>query len=108
MSEKEKLIDDIDAILPQTQCGLCEYAACRPYAAAMVNNEAPIDRCLPGGVETLLKLADALEQDPTPSITTLEEKLNRPALLSFAKMNVSAARNVSKRVPPMQLSVLLN
>ncbi|AIT62646.1 RnfABCDGE type electron transport complex subunit B [Coxiella burnetii] len=84
MSEKEKLIDDIDAILPQTQCGLCEYAACRSYAAAMVNNEAPIDRCLPGGVETLLKLADALEQDPTPSITKLEEK-TKPASIAFVR-----------------------
>ena len=82
MSEKKKLIDDIDAILPQTQCGLCEYAACRPYAGAMANNEAPIDRCLPGGVETLLKLADALDQDPTPSIAALEEK-TKPASVAF-------------------------
>lgn len=74
MIRKETLINDIDALLPQTQCGLCDYQGCHPYATAIVNNESPIDHCLPGGVETLRELAHYLNQDPSPYIIAMEKK----------------------------------
>ncbi|MFZ9162600.1 MAG: RnfABCDGE type electron transport complex subunit B, partial [Burkholderiaceae bacterium] len=43
------LIKAIDAVLPQTQCTRCGYRACRPYAQAIVQEQAPINRCPPGG-----------------------------------------------------------
>ena len=43
------LVERLDRILPQTQCGQCGYAGCRPYAEAMARGEADIDRCPPGG-----------------------------------------------------------
>ena len=43
------LIERLDRILPQTQCGQCGYAGCRPYAEAMARGDADIDRCPPGG-----------------------------------------------------------
>ena len=43
------LTERLDRILPQTQCGQCGYAGCRPYAEAMAAGEADIDRCPPGG-----------------------------------------------------------
>ncbi len=43
------LTERLDRILPQTQCGQCGYAGCRPYAAAMAAGTADIDRCPPGG-----------------------------------------------------------
>ncbi|MBN8480674.1 MAG: RnfABCDGE type electron transport complex subunit B [Xanthomonadales bacterium] len=43
------LADRLDALLPQTQCTRCGYAACRPYAEAMASGEAEADRCPPGG-----------------------------------------------------------
>ena len=43
------LIERLDRILPQTQCGQCGYAGCRPYAEAMAAGVADIDRCPPGG-----------------------------------------------------------
>ena len=43
------LIERLDRILPQTQCGQCGYAGCRPYAEAMAANAVDIDRCPPGG-----------------------------------------------------------
>lgn len=70
----EKLINQIDALLPQTQCGLCEYPACRPYAEAITKNEAPFNRCLPGGVERLIALAECLNIDPTSYIPEMEKK----------------------------------
>lgn len=76
----EKLIRQIDALLPQTQCGLCEHSACRPYAEAIAKNEAPIDRCLPGGVKTLVALAECLNIDPTSHIPEMEKKAKLPAI----------------------------
>src|SRR5207237_372650 len=41
--------DDIDALLPQTQCTRCGYSGCRPYAEALLAAKAPINQCPPGG-----------------------------------------------------------
>ena len=43
------LVERLDRLLPQTQCGQCGYAGCRPYAEAMARGEAGIERCPPGG-----------------------------------------------------------
>ncbi len=56
----------IDALLPQTQCAECGYPGCLPYAQALAVGLAPIDRCPPGGVETVVALAALLEIDPEP------------------------------------------
>lgn len=39
----------MDALLPQTQCTKCGHGGCRPYARAIVHEDAPINRCPPGG-----------------------------------------------------------
>jgi len=49
--EGNPLVDKIDAILPQTQCGQCGYPGCRPYAEAIASGEADINLCPPGGEE---------------------------------------------------------
>lgn len=54
------LIDQIDAILPQTQCGQCDYPGCRPYAKAIANGKAAINQCPPGGQEGVDALAELL------------------------------------------------
>jgi Na+-translocating ferredoxin:NAD+ oxidoreductase subunit B len=56
----------IDALLPQTQCGRCAYAGCKPYAQAIAAGEADINRCPPGGDATIRALADLLGRDPRP------------------------------------------
>lgn len=43
------LIERLDRILPQTQCGQCGYHGCHPYAEAMAAGTAGIDHCPPGG-----------------------------------------------------------
>lgn len=62
----DPIADKIDAILPQTQCGQCSFAGCRPYAEAIARGEADINRCPPGGVTTMLALADLLGVEPKP------------------------------------------
>jgi electron transport complex protein RnfB len=54
------LVDQIDAILPQTQCGQCDFAGCRPYAQALAKGEAQINQCPPGGQEGADALAELL------------------------------------------------
>lgn len=64
--EGDPLVEKIDALLPQTQCGQCTYPGCRPYAKAIANEEADINQCPPGGEATIIALADLLGKDPKP------------------------------------------
>jgi len=61
--EGNPLVDQIDAILPQTQCGQCTFPGCRPYAEAMAKGEAAINQCPPGGESTIVLLAELLDTD---------------------------------------------
>jgi len=63
--EGNPLVDQVDSMLPQTQCGQCSYPGCRPYAEAIVNGEA-INKCPPGGQSTIDALADLLDVEATP------------------------------------------
>ncbi len=58
-------IQSINALLPQTQCRECGYAGCLPYATALVNDNAPINLCAPGGQEVLNDLATVLHRETT-------------------------------------------
>jgi electron transport complex protein RnfB len=60
------LVEQIDSLLPQTQCGQCRYAGCRPYAEAIATGAADIDRCPPGGEATVRALATLLGREPIP------------------------------------------
>lgn len=68
------LVDKIDALLPQTQCGLCGYGGCMPYAKALANKEAPINLCPPGGINTLQALGSLLNQDASPFLAEMTQK----------------------------------
>jgi len=37
--EGNPVVDQIDALLPQTQCGQCTYPGCRPYAEAIASTD---------------------------------------------------------------------
>ena len=56
---EDTLVDAVDALLPQTQCGQCGHPGCRPYAQAVVA-EAPLDLCPPGGPDTAAALRQLL------------------------------------------------
>jgi len=55
----DPIVDQIDNLLPQTQCGQCGHPGCKPYAQAIADGEA-INRCPPGGETTIKALADLL------------------------------------------------
>ncbi|WP_407332641.1 electron transport complex subunit RsxB [Enterovibrio sp. 27052020O] len=64
--EADPIVEQIDAILPQTQCGQCGYPGCRPYAEAIANGDT-INKCPPGGQATIEKLADLMGVEATES-----------------------------------------
>ncbi len=78
------LLSQIDALLPQTQCGLCHYSGCRPYAEALAKGKAEINLCPPGGVKTLDALAALLHQNAAPYRAAMREQ-EKPAERAFIR-----------------------
>jgi len=75
------LIQRIDALLPQTQCGKCGHPGCKPYAEGIAQGE-PINKCPPGGRETIAALAELM------NIPVLELDTSRgaaPAQIAFIR-----------------------
>ena len=60
------LADAVDALLPQTQCTKCGFDGCRPYAEALAEGRARIDRCPPGGAAGIARLARLLRRPVLP------------------------------------------
>ncbi|EFN03618.1 Electron transport complex protein rnfB [Actinobacillus pleuropneumoniae serovar 13 str. N273] len=57
--EADPIVEQIDALLPQSQCGQCGYPGCKPYAEAIANGDQ-ITKCVPGGQPLVVKIADLL------------------------------------------------
>jgi len=60
------LVEQVNDLLPQTQCAQCGYPGCRPYAAAVVEGSATINLCPPGGDDTIRRLARLLGKEAIP------------------------------------------
>ncbi len=74
------LVEQVNDLLPQTQCAQCGYPGCRPYAAAVANGTAAINLCPPGGDDTIRRLARLLgrealplAQSATPAVAVIDE-----------------------------------
>jgi electron transport complex protein RnfB len=63
--DADPIVDQLDALLPQTQCGQCGYPGCKPYAQAVADGEA-INKCAPGGEDTIKKIADLMGVEVQP------------------------------------------
>ncbi|MCG6656175.1 electron transport complex subunit RsxB [Halomonas campisalis] len=79
MTGNPLLIEAIDALLPQTQCGKCGHPGCLPYAEAIAAGEA-INRCPPGGQATVERLAELTGQPPLPL-----EQPAQPPLVAYVR-----------------------
>lgn len=64
------LVNELDAVLPQTQCTKCGFAGCRPYAQAIVEQAVAINRCPPGGDAGVARLAQVTGREVIPLDTT--------------------------------------
>ena len=75
-------VDAIENLLPRIQCAQCGFPGCRPYAEAIANGSAEINRCPPGGEATIRALADLLGRDALPLDTSLgQASMQRVALI---------------------------
>ncbi len=81
-SNNEDLVEQVNELLPQTQCAQCGYPGCRPFAAAIVDGSAAINLCPPGGEETVRRLANLLGREiiplaasVNPSVAVIDETL---------------------------------
>ena len=63
--EGNPIAEQINALLPQTQCGQCGYPGCKPYAEAIAAGDK-INKCPPGGETTIQALAELLDVEPEP------------------------------------------
>jgi electron transport complex protein RnfB len=68
-ADRDPLVEQVNNLLPQTQCAQCGYPGCRPYAAAIVEKNEAINLCPPGGEDTMQRLASLLGRDPSPLST---------------------------------------
>jgi electron transport complex protein RnfB len=75
------LIQRIDALLPQTQCGKCGHPGCKPYAEGIAQGEA-INKCPPGGKETIAGLAQLLK---LPVLELDTSRGEAPAQIAFIR-----------------------
>lgn len=75
------LVERIDALLPQTQCGKCGHPGCKPYAEGIAAGEA-INRCPPGGQETIAHLAELLS---VPALPLDLERGAAPAQVAYIR-----------------------
>ena len=57
--EGDPIVEALDALLPQTQCGQCGHPGCKPYAEGIAKGE-PINKCPPGGQSTIDNIAELL------------------------------------------------
>lgn len=78
--EGNPLKEEIEQMLPGSQCGQCGFPGCSPAADALANGSAEVTLCPPGGASLALALADKL--GVTADLSNMEEKA---PMLAFIK-----------------------
>jgi electron transport complex protein RnfB len=66
VTSENPLIEQVNQLLPQTQCAQCGYPGCKPYARAIIEANEAINLCPPGGEHTVQGLAALLQQEAPP------------------------------------------
>jgi len=95
--------DEIDALLPQTQCTRCGFPGCLPYAQALMQGAAAINRCPPGGNATIQALATVLRREPLPLDPACG--IERPAAIAF--IDESRCIGCAKCLAPCPVDAIL-
>jgi electron transport complex protein RnfB len=95
--------EQIDAILPQTQCRKCGFSGCKPYAESIAQGQADIDQCPPGGDAGIRKLAALLGVAPKPLNPAFG--VEKPRLI--AKIDEASCIGCTKCLPPCPTDAIL-
>jgi len=70
--EKNPITEDIEALLPGSQCGQCGFPGCGAAAEALSRGEAPVTLCPPGGKVLVVALAQKLSVEL--DLSSIEEQ----------------------------------
>ncbi len=81
-TEGNPIAEQINAILPQTQCGQCGYPGCRPYSEAIAEGDA-INKCPPGGEAVIKQLAALLDVEAVP--LNAEHGAEKPKMFAYIR-----------------------
>ena len=81
--EGNPMVEEIQAILPGSQCGQCGFPGCAGAAQALASGAAPVTLCPPGGREVVAALAAKLGvevnlagvKETAPAIAEVKEDL---------------------------------
>ncbi len=81
--EGNPLVQEIEDLLPGSQCGQCGFPGCSPAAEAIANGEAPVTSCPPGGKALAQALGDKMGvsvdlsavEDSGPLVAFVNEEL---------------------------------
>jgi electron transport complex protein RnfB len=95
--------EEIDALLPQTQCTRCGYAGCRPYAEALTSGAAALNQCPPGGAALIAQLAALLGCEPLP--LNPHHGVEAPARLAW--IDPEACIGCARCLPPCPVDAIL-
>ncbi len=101
-AEGNPIADQVNAILPQTQCGQCGYPGCRPYAEAIAGGEA-INKCPPGGQAGVQALADLLDVEAIP----LDEEHGEESVTKVAYIREAECIGCTKCVQACPVDAIL-
>ena len=92
---EDSVAEQIESLLPRIQCAQCGYPGCRPYAQAIAAGDADINRCPPGGDETVRRLADLLGRD----IAALDTSLGSASMDRVARIDEQDCIGCNRCVP---------
>jgi len=96
-------VDEVDALLPQTQCTRCGYSGCRPYAEALLGGTANINQCPPGGAATIAALAALLGRPALP----LNPACGAEGPPLVARIDEAACIGCAKCLPPCPVDAIV-
>ncbi len=102
-TEGNPIVDQINDILPQTQCGQCGHPGCRPYAEAIANEGEAINKCPPGGEAGIQALADLLDVEAIP----LDEEHGEESVTSVAFIREAECIGCTKCIQACPVDAIL-
>ncbi|GAA5077363.1 RnfABCDGE type electron transport complex subunit B [Roseibacterium beibuensis] len=65
--ESPPIVDEIEQLMPGTNCGQCGLPGCRSAAEALAVGEVPVTLCPPGGRDLAVQLAEITGVDLSPA-----------------------------------------
>jgi electron transport complex protein RnfB len=104
--EGNPLTEEIESMLPGSQCGQCGFPGCSPAAEALANGQAEVTLCPPGGKSLALALADKLGvsadlsgvEDQEPRLAFIKEELCIGCMKCFKRCPTDAILGANKQI----------